>query len=321
MSLVQIPESIRNQVADILAGENAATAAQALSVSYRSQSGHAVSLDSAAKRAYLAARMPATYAAAWRALDRMAQAEMPDFESLLDVGCGPGTGSLAAASLWPRLAQVTRSDLDSAWRPTAEALGVASDHAALAQARWLTGAMDTLAFPPHDAVIAVYALNEVPAARRGDAVRNLWRAATRALILVEPGTPQGFLNIQAARNDLLSLGGHVVAPCAHHGTCPMSEQDWCHSAVRLPRDALHRSAKGAQLAFEDEKFAYLAVTRRSAARRPQARIVKRPVAHRGHATLDLCTETGLVRRTVSRRDGELYKASRKAEWGDGWPPD
>lgn len=321
MSLVQIPESVRGQIAQMLSGANSATAAQQLSAAYRLQPGHAVSLDNPGKRAYLAARMPATYAAATRALDRLAQTGAADFESLLDAGCGPGTGSLAAAHLWPSLSHVTRSDLDGTWRPIAEALGAASRHPALAQARWLTGAMDTLSFPAYDAVLAVYALNEAPAAQRALAVQNLWRAASQALVLVEPGTPQGFLNIRAARAELLGLGAHIAAPCTHQNVCPMSEQDWCHSVVRLPRDALHRAAKGAELPFEDEKFAYLVATPTPVAARPAARIVKRPVAHRGHVTLDLCADAGLVRRTVSRRDGDPYKAARKAEWGDAWPPD
>lgn len=320
MSLVQIMPSVRAAIAEMLAAADTAKASGALSAAYRGQPGHAVLLNEAGKRAYLAARLPATYAAILRTLNHVAAAGATDFDSVLDAGCGPGTGSLAAGALWPGLRRVTRSDLDGTWRKAAETLGAASGVDALAQGRWLTGGMDTLAFPQHDAVIAAYALNEVPAAQRRAAIRNLWSAAAQALILIEPGTPQGFLNIRDARDELLALGAFTAAPCTHRSDCPMSEADWCHTTVRLERDALHRSAKDAALPYEDEKFSYLAVTRTDLAPRSTERIVRRPVAHSGHLTLDVCGPDGLTRRTISRRDGALYKAARKIEWGDGWPP-
>jgi ribosomal protein RSM22 (predicted rRNA methylase) len=98
----------------------------------------------------------------------------------------------------------------------------------------------------------------------------------------------------------------------------MSETDWCHSSIRLPRSAHHQHAKSAALSYEDEKFSYLALTRAVPSARPASRIVKRPVMHSGHVQVDLCTDQGLVRTTVSRRHGDLYRAARKAEWGDDW---
>ncbi|MEO3872058.1 small ribosomal subunit Rsm22 family protein [Nonomuraea sp. B12E4] len=38
-------------------------------------------------------------------------------------------------------------------------------------------------------------------------------------------------------------------------------------------------------------------------------------------SLRLCTgEDGLRDALVSKRQGELYRRARDAEWGDGWPP-
>ena len=319
MSLVQIPQRIRAAIAEMATHRNLSAEAGQFSAAYRSQPGQAVVLSETGKIAYLAARLPATYAAVSRACERLAESGFSDFESLLDAGCGPGTASLVAAELWPSLSAVTRSDLDSAWRPVASALGDASSYSALSGARWLTAALESRDYPVHDAVIAAYALNEVPTAQHSAAIRSLWRAAGRALILVEPGTPQGFLNIHGARTQLLAEGAFIAAPCTHAAECPMSAQDWCHSAVRLQRDALHRAAKGASLPFEDEKFSYLAVTREPAGTIPAGRIVKHPKTQTGHVHLDVCERNGLRRTTVSKRDGLLYKSARKADWGDGWP--
>jgi ribosomal protein RSM22 (predicted rRNA methylase) len=321
MSLVQIAPSVRAAIVGLVEGSKVKNAAQSLSAGYRDQPGHTVLLNDSGKRAYLAARLPATYAAIFRALQRSAETGLDVIDSVLDAGCGPGTASLAATEIWPDIATVTRSDLDGSWRPIAEALGGASGYPALTRGRWLTGNLESMAYPTHDLVMAAYALNEIPAERRAAASANLWRAAEKALILIEPGTPQGFLNLRAARALLIQNGAQIAAPCPHHAACPMSETDWCHASVRLARDPLHRAAKGGQLPYEDEKFAYLCAVRSAPLRRPASRIVKRPVAHTGHLTLDLCGEGGLTRTTISRRDGALYKAARKAEWGDGWPPD
>jgi ribosomal protein RSM22 (predicted rRNA methylase) len=319
MSLVQIPIGLADAIEALASGAPPGDAAR-LSAAYRDQRGHAVLFGDAGKRAYLASRFPATFAAAWRVLSRAQDLGLGPFESVLDCGCGPGTASLAAAALWPEIGLMTRSDIDASWRPFADRLSLASGHAAANGARWLTGAMDHLSLPVHDAAIACYALNEVPAERRAAAVENLWQATGSVLVLIEPGTPQGFLNIRDARGALLSLGAFAAAPCTHHAPCPMSEADWCHHSVRVARSEVHLNAKGGTLPFEDEKFSYLIATRAPVVARPISRIVKRPIKRSGHVTLDLCTQDGLARTIISRRQGGTYKAARDADWGDGWPP-
>jgi ribosomal protein RSM22 (predicted rRNA methylase) len=57
-----------------------------------------------AVKAYLATRLPATYAAVRDAMAKLAELRS-DFrpQSLLDAGSGPGTVLWAAANCWPRL--------------------------------------------------------------------------------------------------------------------------------------------------------------------------------------------------------------------------
>ena len=47
--------------------------------------------------------------------------------------------------------------------------------------------------------------------------------------------------------------------------------DWCHFTQRLPRSRAHKQVKGAELPFEDEKFAYVALTRTAVAAAPLPR--------------------------------------------------
>ncbi len=61
--------------------------------------------------AYAATRMPATYAAIVTALGRLNE-QSPEFapKRMLDVGCGLGAASWAAATVWPSIAEITLLD-------------------------------------------------------------------------------------------------------------------------------------------------------------------------------------------------------------------
>jgi ribosomal protein RSM22 (predicted rRNA methylase) len=167
-------------------------------------------------------------------------------------------------------------------------------------------------------VVACYALGETGDDRTA-AVDALWTAAAKALIVVEPGTPRGFETVRDVRAQILAQGGHAAAPCGHDAPCPMSANDWCHRPVRVARNAAHRAAKQAALAFEDEKFSYVVLTR-APVTSPGARIVRKPMRGSGHVHLDTCTPAGLERVTVARSDRDHYRAARDASWGGVWPP-
>jgi ribosomal protein RSM22 (predicted rRNA methylase) len=96
----------------------------------------------------------------------------------------------------------------------------------------------------------------------------------------------------------------------------MQEPSWCHFAQRLPRTKAHRDLKGAELGYEDEKFSYVALTRRAVTDRA-SRIVDHPHYRKHLVELSLCTRDGLRKRTVPRSDPS-YKVARKAAWGDGF---
>ena len=100
----------------------------------------------------------------------------------------------------------------------------------------------------------------------------------------------------------------------------MTGADWCHFAARVERSALHRRLKGGALGHEDEKFTYVAVSRVPVVPVP-ARVVRHPLRRPGHAALELCTPTGLVRRAVTKRERQAWRAARRARWGDAWDPE
>jgi ribosomal protein RSM22 (predicted rRNA methylase) len=314
--IATLPISLADALAHEIAAQPAAAvraAAESLSRAYRGGAAPAA-LSPAARAAYLAVRFPATFAVAqtvWRDVLRAA----PAIRSVLDAGAGPATASLAAHDVLDAGTHYTCLERDAGWGTTAAALARACGQRQTFRHGTIGSDAGT-----HDAAIACYSLSELDPGERIGAVDALWRASRAALIVIEPGTPAGFAVVRAARERVLAAGGHAAAPCPHDGPCPMSADDWCHRPVRVARSALHRAAKQAALGFEDEKFSYVVLTRRVPAWRGAGRVVRKPMKNAGHVHLDLCTEAGLVRETVTRSDKASYREARDVEWGGVWPP-
>lgn len=303
-------------LADRPAAVNRREGSAALSATYRA-GGTSQAIDLAS---YLVARLPATYAAVSRVLSELA-VQRPEFapRSLLDAGSGPGTASWAAAAVWPGLEKLTFLDNAPAFLKLAAELARLGP-AALRRAEARAGSIENVGEgDAADLVIAAYALAEMPVQRAAAAACALWRASRSVLVLVEPGTPQGFARIRAAREGLLTQGAVPVAPCPHDLACPMTGDDWCHFSVRLARSRAHMHAKGARVPFEDEKFAYLIVAREGAVS-GAARIIAPPQHAKPGSTFRLCTEGRAEKRLIARREGTLYKQAKKLDWGDLLPP-
>jgi ribosomal protein RSM22 (predicted rRNA methylase) len=278
-----------------------------ISAAYRAGGTSAAIADRMDALAYLVTRFPATHAAAHAALRRTAEA-CPQFSpsSLLDVGAGPGTVALAARELWPSLAAVTLLEPHAVFRGVAEEL--------CPDAKIVAGALGGI-LPAADLVTAGYVLAELALTKIPQAALELWRAANGMLVLIEPGTPDGFARIRAARQSLIEEGAHIAAPCTHDRECPMSGDDWCHFSQRLARSRDHMRVKSASVPFEDERYAYLAASRAPVAH-SQARIIKPPIEQKPAISLPLCDSAGLHIEAVPRRDKERYRAARKKIWGD-----
>ncbi|GAA2594847.1 small ribosomal subunit Rsm22 family protein [Streptomyces axinellae] len=279
--------------------------------------------------AYAAYRMPATFAAASAALRALAF-RIPGWApgSHLDVGGGTGAATWAAAGVWgaPRVTTV----LD--WAEPALDLGrelaARAPAGPLPDAEWRRGSLrgGGAELAPADLVTVSYVLGELAEEDRRAAVDAAVGAARHAVVLVEPGTPEGYARVIEARRALIAAGLRVLAPCPHDGACPIVPgEDWCHFSVRVSRSSLHRRVKGGELPYEDEKFSYVAAVRDlgGAPGVPApARIVRKPQLRKGQVLLDLCEREGsLARRTVTKREGPRYREARKADWGDPWPPE
>jgi ribosomal protein RSM22 (predicted rRNA methylase) len=285
-----------------------------MSERYRQGRGSDGALDFGA---YLVARLPATYAAVEFCLAELAR-RCPQFSprTLLDVGSGPGTAAWAATAAYPDISTVTFLDNNPLFLKLASSLTAQGDHVALQEARTLNADLGDLSGEASaDLVVTAYALAEMPLAKARDTAIALWKACEITLLVIEPGTPQGFARIHEVRVALLAEGAHLIAPCTHVNACPMQSPDWCHFSVRLARRRDHMHAKKATVPFEDEKFSYLIASRQPSALQG-ARILAPPIESKAEIKFKLCAENGLTQQSIARRDKAEYKRVRKLDWGD-----
>jgi ribosomal protein RSM22 (predicted rRNA methylase) len=295
---------------------DAATRAASISKTYRDGGGSGAIRTETDALAYALARMPATYAAVIASLNALCEIR-PDFApaSLLDIGAGPGTATWAAAEAFPSLQGFALLDTNDALR--ALALNLFSDSFRLRNTSYERGeARSALAkADTADLVIASYMIGEIGPAEQKALTDLMWQKTGDTLLVVEPGTPAGYARIIALRERLIAVGAHVAAPCPHDDKCPLAAPDWCHFTQRLQRSRAHKQVKGAELPFEDEKFAYVALTRTPMTKRP-SRLLAQPEVSKVEISAKLCTPDGLAWTRVPRRAKADYASARRWRWGD-----
>ncbi|WP_407176456.1 small ribosomal subunit Rsm22 family protein [Bradyrhizobium sp. STM 3562] len=299
-----------------LSRNDAAARASAISRTYRDGGGSGTIRTEADALAYALARMPATYAAVVASLNALSEIR-PDFspQTLLDIGAGPGTASFAAAEAFASLERFALLDRNESLR----ALGIelAREFPRLNQSTYSSSDAPTglAQADVADLVIASYVIGELSEEDRNELTTLMWSKTSDTLLIVEPGTPAGYARIIGARQQLIARGGHVAAPCPHDSACPLTPPDWCHFAQRLARSRAHKEIKGAELPFEDEKFSYVAVTRKPIIS-GRARVLAQPSLSKVEVSAKLCTASGLLLAKVPRRDKAAYARARRWRWGD-----
>ncbi|MFI6338113.1 small ribosomal subunit Rsm22 family protein [Streptomyces sp. NPDC050535] len=318
-------ETLRSALAGLLDGlppKAATRAVERLIANYR---GHTpthtpILRDRSDVVAYAAYRMPATFEAVRAALDAFADAA-PEWSpaSHVDIGGGTGAATWAVNATWEGARPVTVLD----WAEPALVLGreIAAANPELKSAEWHRSRIGAaLTVESTDLVTVSYVLGELTGADRASVV-DAAASAAQAVVIIEPGTPDGYARVIEARDRLIGAGFRIAAPCPHSAGCPIVPgEDWCHFSARVSRSSLHRQVKGGSLPYEDEKFSYVAATRFPSDPAP-SRVVRKPQIRKGQVLLDLCeTEPSLRRETVTKRHGLLYRAARDADWGDAWPP-
>ena len=260
---------------------------------------------------YAISRMPATYAAVSSVLEQILDSYHESLTSIIDVGAGTG------AAVWAINDRTESNDIKCLEREESMiSIGKKlMKNTDLNDVKW--DKFDILKDDIKEngaVVISSYMINELPKEEREKAVKKMWNATNKLLVIIEPGTPAGFANILEIRNNILNLGGNIVAPCCCIGKCPIAKDDWCAFYTRIARSSIHRQTKNGTLGYEDEKFSYIAFSKVPVDNRGE-RILRHPQINSGYVKVKVCTSNGIEEKTYSKKDKEIYKKVRKMNAG------
>lgn len=142
---------------------------------------------------------------------------------MMDFGIGFGAATSAALELFPDIEWIHGIEPSETMREAAEHF-IPKPRPRLTFSSYLSA---TQSATPFDLVLCAYTLCEMTSARAVfTAAAILWEkvAPNGVLVLIEPGTPDGFASIRAARNLLLDADpdeAYIIAPCTHNGPCPV----------------------------------------------------------------------------------------------------
>ena len=309
--------------------------------------------DPAHAAAYLSYFLPVNLSKVQVLLDELpndSRQETPDRPmAVLDLGCGPGTGSLALLDwLWHRSPKRAKS---------LSVLAADASHAPLQEAERLWGAYchevgipdqglrcveGNLEHPlkgdlgkqivrggPYDLIMMANCLNELfstaanPPAERAAVVGQLlpFLAPHGTIMVIEPALRQTARPLHQMRNHLLKQGlCTVYSPCLHEGAGPAVDHpdDWCHEE-RPWQTPPAIAVIDREVGFIKDalKFSYLLLRtdgRTIVTRSPQTfRVVSELRELKGEKRAWLCNETG--RPEVGRLD---RKASPHNAALDSW---
>jgi len=259
--------------------------------------------------AYLLGRMPLT----WAVLVQVLALIVPNFQkgfSVVDFGSGPGTALWALNELFSDL------PIDYLGMEAKPAMIEAAEFLATRQStpcKFILQSVETGQIPKKDLAIVSYLLNEL---RHPDLFFQRLFAAADTLVIIEPGTPDGYQRLIELRDKALLEGFQVVAPCPHQKPCPMKGTKWCHFSLRVPRTKMMRAIKEASLGYEDEKYSYLILSKNCLALHTQV-IVDRPHNLGFGIAFNVCDASGdLKQLQVLKKDKALFAEFKKKQWGD-----
>lgn len=312
-----LPNDVLEKIDQLSKNNNAIiNSARNISNKYRNESGNnkvlvKTEVDS---QAYSVYRMSATYEVNCSVFKQLSSVlSINKYETLLDVGSGTGSALLGCVNYFS-FNQIYAYERESSMINTAKYL--LSDYVGKYNIVWQQkNLLEIDAINKFDMIIASYVFNEFDEDNRLSIIKKLWDITNEILVIIEPGTPEGFRQIKKIRELLLASGGYVVAPCTHSKECPLPPNDWCGFSCRVQRTKMLKQIKGAEAPYEDEKYCYIAISKNQY-NLPQNRILKHPYYRPKVVELEICNENGIKSLTITKSKKDMYRIARDAEAGD-----
>ena len=314
---MDIPQELKEQIEKIITGtkhKNLIEESQSISKKYRENDGKGKKLVTKQTEAvaYAISRMPATYCAVHSVFSKVFKTYNNEIKTALDVGAGTGAATWAIKE-FVNPQKVICLEREQAMRDIGKELMRNN----LENVEWEKFDLTSNDINKKaDLVVTSYVINELSEEDRKKAIEKMWEATDGLLVIIEPGTPEGFKHINEARELLLAKNANIIAPCSHNGRCPINmEDDWCSFYVRVARSGIQKQAKKGELSYEDEKFSYIVFSKLPVIPE-KTRILRHPQINSGYVKIKLCTPNGLEEKTYSKKYGEICKKIRKLDAGD-----
>lgn len=265
--------------------------------------GDAIDTDLKAK-VYAVIRMPATYKVSVEVFKRIFNLYNPNIESVLDVGSGLGS-MINALKEYKEVDHIDALEINNHMINISKEINN--------NINYLNKDIRSENITPHDLVMSSYVLNEIGTRHRKEVMRKMFEATNKLLVVVEPGTPEGFQVIKELRDYALSHNGYIIAPCTHQGHCPMAN-DWCHFLTRVERSKLHKLLKGGDAPYEDEKYSYIAISKEPLQIEGN-RILRHPHTYKGMIEVEVCNAQGIYKEQI-RKNHPKYKVIKHLDSND-----
>lgn len=316
---MKIPDLLENAIEKEIQGikiTELKELAQNLSNRYMNEKRAGQTLLSKEKEAlaYSIMRMPATFCAVTIALrNTLNIAENCNIETVLDIGAGTGAATWAINELVsPK--EITCLEREEAMRTVGQIL--MKYNSEMKKVQWISEDITNSQFiKGADLIVASYMINELKQEERKNVVKKLLDLESKIILIIEPGTPEGFKNIKEIQKIALENGAFIIAPCTHQKICKLPENDWCHATVRVERNKIHKILKSADAPYEDEKFSYIAISKENLGT-AESRILRHPMIETGKITLKLCTNGNIEEKVITKKEKEKFKQAKKKKCGD-----
>ena len=289
------------------------------------------------RRAYIAGFLLTNAAKVFHCLDELAVLDLLPLKGpvdVLDLGCGPGTASLATSLFFAERVPDAHLNL-VAVEQSAAALGdavrllglIAGGAKSFLPLEGLAGRelLDrNLSGRRFDIVIAANVFNEFESeGEAADTARALLDEYTKEnglIIIIDPALRETTRPMMKLRDELVKAGVRVLAPCLNESPCPMlaaNERDWCHFYVEWDCPKLiERIDCLTGLDHRYIKMAYLMLAREGSGNggrvSKEFRVVSSPLVSKGKRELLLCGSDGKLVRAM-RQDKHASEANRGFE--------
>jgi len=274
--------------------------------------------------AYLALRFPATYAQIVSALSHLAE-RLPAWRptSVLELGCGPGTGIWAAKTVWPGITKATGVDQEQLFLSLAEEIHYGSKMAI--DSTWVKSTilkwLHTEDKTTYDLIIVANVLNELTDEERDLLLQKISAHSSGVVLLLEPGTAVGNTLIQRTAT-AISETQHLLAPYVNNSLVS-SEDYWIHFSQRFQRPEFQRRIRQSMREsplmasdWEDAKYCYVAWGKVPKEKSVWGQCIGNVEKRKGLLTIPVLTAEGVVSARVLKRNKDEYNYVKSIRWGE-----